>query len=182
MKQNILIIVFTLIILVTGFSPLNAQNAQKKNYLTVSIGKTFVHKPDYAKKRVKSGGNAGFGVGFDLIGPLSMHLIYEYHWSSKEDGKLLFSEGRITGKTGFALLKLSPVTIRSIVSPYINGGGGYVYAWEGESAGAVTYGGGVDVWVCPKLGLFFEWRHVKAHFDEIDVEGRPVKVGLIYVF
>ncbi len=157
--------------------------AGDRSYLSAGLGRTFLHKPEAAKKYVDNGYNCSMGVGFDFARQLSMHVTGEYHWGSvrASSGTWLQSSRTIKAKCAFLWLKLRPFTFSATLDPHLLAGVGYVYADRSRSAGATTYGIGVDFWVSSSIGVFIEGRHVKAYFHEGDVEGRPLKIGLIYL-
>lgn len=175
MKQRVAIL--TIAILLTGFSGLEAG---KRNYFSVGAGRTFIHKPEIAKKYVNDGYHAFLGVGFDFTPWLSTFIVGEYHrGSSKKPQGSWFSDG-IKAKGAFILMKLSPYKFESVLAPYGVAGVGYVYADLSTSAGATTFGIGSDFWLTSQIGAFIEWRHAKAYFVEGDIEVRLLKIGVIY--
>ncbi len=155
--------------------------ASDRSYLTLGIGKTSIHKPEIVKRHAKHGYNAFAGVGFDFTPYLSAHIVGEYHWGSAKTPAGDWWKGTVKVKCAFLWLKLSPYRFGSRFVPYAIAGVGYAYLDRHTSTEATTYGFGADVWFTPRIGAFIEGRHVKTYFDEGHVEGRPLKIGLIYL-
>lgn len=155
--------------------------AEDRSYFTLGMGKSFVHKPEIFKRVASYGYNAFAGVGFDFTSFLSGHVVGEYHWRSIERYGFGWGGETVKAKCAFFLLKFSPYSFESRFAPYIIGGGGYVYVDRRTSAGATTYGLGIDVWLTPRIGVSVEGRHADVHFDEGRFEGRPLKIGVTYL-
>jgi hypothetical protein len=170
--------VISLTLFLAGFAVVQARD---RSYVTAGGGRTFVHEPDMAKRHVENGYNVFLGTGFDFEPWLSMHVVGEYHWGSVKREHGTWLQGTLKGKCAFVWLKLSPYAFGSRLAPYALGGFGYIYADRTESAGAVTYGIGADFWISGRMGLFIEVRRVRADFEPPQVEGRPLKVGMIYL-
>lgn len=173
-----IVVVLSMVLFLACFADLHAE---KRTYLTAGLGRTFLVKPEIAKDWVYDGWHASLGTSFDFTSWLAGNIVGEYHFAHVKKRHGTWFKEDVTAKVLFLWMKLSPITIESRFAPYGFLGVGYVYADSRNSAGAVTFGLGLDSRVTDNFGIFIEGRYVETDPNDVVIVAHTLKIGATYL-
>ena len=173
-----IVIVLSMVLLLACFADLHAE---KKTYLTAGLGRTFLVKPEIAKDIVYDGWHGSLGTSFDFTWWLAGNIVGEYHFAHVKERSGTWFQEEVKVKALFLWMKFNPYTIQSRFTPYGFLGVGYVYADHRHSAGATTFGLGLDSRITDKVGVFIEGRYIDTNPNDIEIVAHTLKIGATYL-